>query len=191
LFPPIFCDPAIAYRAQLQTSGGNVIQDIDPAAVPFANPDGSVTGAMLASGAAVSNIGYAPVNRAGDTASNLLLANSALAPNSAGYLGAPPNEQNGGYTFALSDAGMMVRTTSTVAQPYTIPPNSAVAFPVGTLILVRNAGSAVLTLTRGAGVTLTIAGSATSKDVALSALGIATLLQDLPNYWVASGVGLS
>ena len=191
LFPPMFRDPTVNYRAQLLTSAGSLVQDIDPVAAPLVNAAGSITAGMLATGAAVSNIGYTPLNKAGDTATNLLLASSTAATNSAGYLGLPINPQNGGYTFALSDAGGMVRTTSVVPQPYTIPPLASVAFPLGTVIVIRNAGSAVVTVTRGAAVALTIAGSSTSKDVAVAALGFATLVLEYTNGWVISGTGLS
>ncbi len=191
LFPPIFIDPTVTYRAQLLTSGSSLVQDIDPVAQPETPAAGSITGAMLAAGAALANLGYTPVDKAGDTATNLLLTVAAPSANSAGYLGALPNEQDGNYTFALTDAGRMVRGASPGAFAYTIPPNSAVAFPVVTMILVRSVGAGVLTITRGAGVTLTIAGSGTSKDVAMAQWGWATLSQEAANVWVANGAGLS
>jgi hypothetical protein len=191
LFPPIFYDPTISYRAQLLTGSGSVVQDVDPVAAPFVNADGSITAAMLASGAAVSNIGYTPLNKGGDTATNLLLSNSSLAINSAGYLGAPPNTQNNNYTFALSDAGVCVTCSSTGGYAWTIPPVSAVAFPIGTIILVRNRAAGAITLTRGAGVVLRIAGVAGSVDVALAIWGFATLMMDETNEWVVSGAALS
>ena len=104
-----------------------------------------------------------------------MLANPAPAANSAGYLGAPPNEQDASYTFVITDAGKMVRANDGSAVTYTIPPNSGVAFPVGTIIGVGNIGGGVITLTRGAGVTQYLAGAGTSKDVAMAqwALGSA------------------
>jgi hypothetical protein len=191
LFPAIFYDPTIAYRAQLLTAGGNVVQDVDPVAAPFINATGSITAAMLASGAAVSNMGYAPVNKAGDTATNLLISNSSLAITSVGYLGAPMHRQNVNYTFALNDAGACVLCDNTGGYVWTIPPVSAVAFPVGSVILVRNRAAGSITLMRSSGLVLRIAGSGTSQDVALAIWGFATLVMDESNEWVVSGVGIS
>jgi hypothetical protein len=191
LFPPMFRDPTVTYRAQLLTSGGSLVQDVDPAAAPFVNPGGSIVATMLAAGAAVTNIGYIPLNRAGDAANNLLITFTSLANNQAGYIGAPRNEQDATYGLALGDAGLMIRHNSGSAHAYTIPPMASVAFLVGTTFVFRNYGAGVLTITRGSGVTLTIAGSGTSKDVAMAQYGFATCIMEDPNVWVISGVGLS
>jgi hypothetical protein len=85
----------------------------------------------------------------------------------------------------------MIRMNNAAATTITIPPNAAVAFPIGTAIVLRNVGVGVTTITRGAGVTLQIAGSATSKDVAMAQWGSATAIQEAANAWVISGTGLS
>jgi hypothetical protein len=48
--------------------------------------DGAVTSSKLASGAAVANLGYTPVNKAGDTMSGSLTVPSLLGPNDANLL---------------------------------------------------------------------------------------------------------
>jgi len=191
LFVPIFLNPAETYRAQLLNSAGTLIADMDPINGSQTPANGSITAAMLAAGAAAGNLGFAPLNRAGDTATNLLIANNALSTTSAGYLGAPVNEEDGAYSFVLTDAGKMVRGNNASPMAYTIPPNSSVAFPVGTAIVVRNVGAGTITITRGAGVTLLLAGGSTSKEVALAQWGMATLIQETANNWVISGTGIS
>ncbi len=191
LFAPIYFDPTVIYRAQLKDGSGNLIRDIDPLNAAFSVPNGAITSAMLAGGAAAANLGYTPLNKAGDTATNLVLAASSLASASAGYLGAPVNEEDGAYTFALVDAGKMVRANSASAINWTIPPNASVAFPVGTCIVVRNVGAGVVTLTRGTAVAQLLAGGSTSKDVALAQWGLATLIQETTNNWVVNGTGIS
>ena len=191
VWAPIFLDPAVTYRAQWLNPAGALLQDVDPVAAPITVAAGSVTAAMLASGVALGNLGFTPVNKAGDTATNLLLSNSTLAANSAGYIGAPLNEQDAAYTLALADAGKLVRANSGVAIAWTIPPVGSVAWPVGTAIVVRNVGAGVVTLTRGAGVSQVLAGANTAKDVALAQYGIATLMMEGANAWVISGVGIS
>ncbi len=57
----------------------------------------------------------------------------------------PVNTQDSDYTFILTDAGGVVRkTSSTTQQTYTIPSNDSVAFDIGTQIEMQNDGSVVL-----------------------------------------------
>ena len=58
------------------------------------------------------------------------------------------------YTFVAADAGKLVTSSNGSAQTITIPPNSSVAFAVGTQIIVQNLGSANATLAQGSGVTI-------------------------------------
>ena len=113
------------------------------------------------------------------------------ATTAVGYLGAPLNEQDANYVFVMADAGATVRGSNGSGFTYTIPPTASVAYPIGTVIVVRNVGAGVMTLTRGSGVSLTIAGSGTSKDVAVAQYGLATLLLEASNTWVVTGVGVS
>lgn len=65
------------------------------------------------------------------------------------------NPQTASYTLVLGDAGKQVEilVTST-ANTLTVPPNSSVAFPVGTVLLVVQTGTGQTTLTPGSGVTI-------------------------------------
>ncbi len=66
------------------------------------------------------------------------------------------NAQSGTtYTFVIGDAGKLVTSSNGSAQTFTVPPNSGVAFVVGTQIIVQNIGSANCTLAQGSGVTIT------------------------------------
>jgi hypothetical protein len=58
------------------------------------------------------------------------------------------------YTFVAADAGKLVTSSNGSAQTVTIPPNSSVAFAIGTQIMVQNIGSANATLAQGSGVTI-------------------------------------
>ena len=192
LFAPIYLDPAVTYRVQLSSAAGSLVRDVDPVNTPLVNVPGSITPAMLQSGAAAANLGFAPLNRAGDTATNLIVAYTAPSPCSAGYLGAPRNEQDANYAFTLSDCGKMVRSSSASAVSYLLQPQATVAWPDGTMIIVRNAGAGVLTVQRGTGVILLPAGTNTNKDCAVAPYGLATLIHDYPNdSWTISGVGVS
>jgi hypothetical protein len=191
LFAPIYVDPTVTYRAQLLNAAGTLIRDIDPVAAPPTIGAGAVTASMLAAGAALSNLGFTPLNKAGDTATNLVISSTGTPSiYSAGYLGLPVNEQDASYTFVVGDTGRMVRCNNAGASTYTVPPNT---FPLGATIVVRNAvvSAGVLTIARGSGVTLYGAGGSTSKDWALAAGGLATLITETTNTWVITGTGLS
>jgi hypothetical protein len=123
---------------------------------------------------------------------NPLLAHTANADAAeVGFKGAPVNDQNGSYTFVLSDAGKMVRTQSPAGDTYTIPPNSSVAFPVGTIIQVCNRNTGSLALARGAGVALYIAGTGTSADVTITGVTVASLEKTNTDEWCISGGGVA
>jgi hypothetical protein len=95
----------------------------------------------------------------------------------------PINNQSGGYTFALTDQGTMVRSTSSSAQTFTVPPNSSVAFPTGTIIMCCQGGSGQLTIAAGSGVTIE-----TEAGLKINARhGVASLYKRTTNTWVAFG----
>lgn len=58
------------------------------------------------------------------------------------------------YTFVLGDAGKRKRTTNVAAVGLTVPPNSSVAFPIGTQLMAFQYGTGQITWTEGLGVTL-------------------------------------
>ena len=64
------------------------------------------------------------------------------------------NTQTSSYTAVLSDAQKVVEMNVAGANTFTLPPNSAVAYPIGTVIEVFQLGAGQTTITPGAGVTL-------------------------------------
>jgi hypothetical protein len=73
------------------------------------------------------------------------------------------NSQAGSYTLVLADAGRAVHSTSATGVTYTVPPNSSVAFPVGTVILLAQMAAGQITVAAGAGVTLRTASTLTAR----------------------------
>lgn len=68
----------------------------------------------------------------------------------------PINNQAGtSYTLVLADAGSGVRMSNAAAITLTIPTNALVAFPIGTVVLVRQVGAGQVTVS-GAGVTINV-----------------------------------
>lgn len=108
-----------------------------------------------------------------------------------GLLVIPVNEQDGNYTLVMGDMGKMIRHNSGSAHAHTVPPNASVAMVAGACIAFRNVGAGVVTITRGAAVTIRLAGSATSQDVSLAQWGYCTLTQETADNWIASGSGIA
>ncbi len=88
------------------------------------------------------------------------------------------------YTFVADDAQTVVESTSGSATTFTIPPNSSVAFPIGTQIVCIQAGAGALTVAAGGGVTLH--GSSLS---ATGQWGTVVVQQIAANTWVAVASG--
>jgi len=87
-----------------------------------------------------------------ETAANIVYDDNALSYTNTdaaqpGFKGAPLNTQNGNYTLVLADAGKMIRKASGGAgETITIPANSSVAFPIGTIIEIVNDGGGDLSI---------------------------------------------
>jgi len=88
------------------------------------------------------------------------------------------------YTFVIADAGKLVTSSNGSAQTITVPPNSSVAFPVGTQIIVQNIGSANATLAQGTGVTIQSVDSAKEIDGQYAA---AALIKTATDVWSLIG----
>lgn len=74
------------------------------------------------------------------------------------------NSKSADYTLALVDRDKVVSFTSASAQTVTVPPNSSVAFPTGSIVYMNRIGSGTLALAAGAGVTLSKVGSFASNE---------------------------
>jgi hypothetical protein len=93
------------------------------------------------------------------------------------------NEQTASYTLALTDDGDLVEMNVGSANTLTIPPNSSVAFPVGTTIVVLQTNTGQTTLTAGAGVTL----NGTPGLKLRAQWSSATLIHRSTDSWIAIG----
>lgn len=132
----------------------------------------------------------------GAAAGNKILNANAMTPPTTGLLldaggtnrvavegGLATTVQALNYTLVTADAVSVVEGTKATAQTVTVPPNSSVAFPIGTVIEVVQQGAGQITLTAGAGVTIRTASSLTTRaqysSVFLRKRGV--------NEWVANG----
>lgn len=64
------------------------------------------------------------------------------------------NQQTASYTFVRSDRSKLIEINNAAGTTVTVPPNSSVAFPVGTEIRVLQTGAGQVTIAAGAGVTV-------------------------------------
>ncbi len=92
------------------------------------------------------------------------------------------NPQTGtAYTLVLADKGKTVEMNNAAANTLTVPPNSAVAFPVGTILQVYQAGVGQTTVVAGTGVTVRNAGTLRAQ------YSTAALRKRGTDEWVLSG----
>ena len=93
------------------------------------------------------------------------------------------NTQTGtSYTLILTDSGKQVTMSNAGASTLTIPPNASVAFDVGVRVQVIQLGAGAVTLTAGAGVTI----SSLATSLEMAQYQVATLIKTATNVWVAN-----
>lgn len=102
----------------------------------------------------------------------------------ANYSG-PINAQTGtSYTLALSDAGLTVTLSNASPVALTVPENSSVAFPVGSVIYGRQTGAGQVTIAGAGGVTVNAGGGGLKT---LRQWSVFTLEKTATDTWLAYG----
>lgn len=94
------------------------------------------------------------------------------------------NAQIASYTLVLTDQGKAITMTVASANNLTVPPNSSVAFPVGTVIGVEQLGAGTTTIVAGAGVTINSRGSLLNLGGQYAA---ASLRKTATDVWLLAG----
>ena len=130
------------------TAGVNLVDNTIDAATHFvtlttATTDGSITGIRRSS----SKLTFQP-STGTLTVTQLTVAGLATSLE-------VENVQTSSYTCVLADAGKVITMDNTGSATITIPPNSSVAFPIGTTISIARINTGSVALTAGSGVTLT------------------------------------
>lgn len=111
-----------------------------------------------------------------------LLTNATVTPTLA------INAQTASYTAVLADGNNTLVTLSNAsANTFTIPPNSSVAFPVGTILNFAQTGAGQTTITQGSGVTITSTGATASAPKTRVQYSGATAIQTTANNWLILG----
>jgi hypothetical protein len=88
------------------------------------------------------------------------------------------------YTTVLGDDGKLVTCDNASAVALTIPPNSSVAYGIGTQINIMQLGAGQVTITAGAGVTLRSAGNKLKTNAQYA---VATCCKIASDTWVVVG----
>jgi len=130
---------------------------------------GTVTG--------LTNLGVADATAAG-------LARTSLDVDRLGVFAALNAQTLTAYTLTLTDRGKVIEMNNAAANTVTVPPNSSVAFPIGTQINILQYGAGQTTLVAGAGVTIRSVSGALKLSTQYAA---ATLYKRGTDEWVAFG----
>ena len=94
------------------------------------------------------------------------------------------NAQLASYTAVLTDDGKLITMSVASANNFTVPPNSSVAFGIGTQLNIAQLSTGQTTIVAGSGVTLNSAGA----KLKLSAqYAIATCVKTDTNTWFVCG----
>ena len=88
------------------------------------------------------------------------------------------------YTAVLTDDGKLITMSNASANTITIPPNSGVAFGIGTQINIAQLGAGATTIVAGSGVTLNSAGAKLKLDAQYA---VATCVKTDTNTWFVVG----
>jgi len=174
------------------------INDGSLLSVPFSSITGKpttlagygITDGITASTAAAT---YAPIASPTFTGTPQIPDNAATSANyPVGYREAPRNAQTGNYTLVLADRGksVVMGDGTATALTATIPANSAVAFPIGTVIIFVNINTVGLSIAITTD-TLTLANSTTTGTRTLARNGLATCVKINTTSWLISGAGLT
>ena len=87
-------------------------------------------------------------------------------------------------TAVLADDGKLITMSNASANTFTVPPNSSVAFGIGTQINIAQLGAGNTSIVAGAGVTLNSAGAKLKLDAQYA---VCTCVKTGTNEWFVGG----
>jgi hypothetical protein len=108
-----------------------------------------------------------------------------------GFRNTPVNSQSADYTLVLADSGKTILhpVADDNARTFTIPANSSVAYPVGTVISFVNLQNTVtIAITTD---TMYLANDGDTGDRTLAEYGMASAMKVASTTWIISGSGLT
>jgi hypothetical protein len=108
-----------------------------------------------------------------------------------GYRDIPQVSFTANATIATTDAGRHYYSTQSTSYILTIANNASQSFQVGAAISIVNQGTGNITVAQGSGVTLYLAGNATSGNRTVATFGMATIIKVATDTWFINGTGVS
>jgi hypothetical protein len=94
------------------------------------------------------------------------------------------NAQTASYTAVLTDDGKLITMSNASANNFTVPPNSSVAFGIGTQLNIAQLGAGATTIVAGSGVTLNSDGAKLKLNAQYA---VATCVKTDTNTWFVVG----
>jgi len=91
------------------------------------------------------------------------------------------------YTSVLTDAGKIITTSNGSAITFTIPPNSSVAYPIGSSLTVISIGAGLTTFAQGSGVTIASTGATATAPIMRIQHSSATAIKIGTDLWQVVG----
>ena len=172
-----------------EAGSGALVFDTSPTitspAITTSLTTGSTTFSLVNTTATTVNFAGAATALNVGAATGTTTINNALTVSGTTILGpASITAQATARTLTLADQGKVIDMTNSTDVALTIPPNSSVAFPVGTQILVVRNSTGKVSFTPGAGVTLR---SDSSKQFISTQYSAATLMQRAADEWYLIG----
>lgn len=127
----------------------------------------------------------------GTPTSGQLSACTVDGTDAVGFRNTPVNSQTADYTLVLADSGKTVLHAISDDNPrtFTIPANSSVAYPVGTVVTFVNLiNDVTIAITTD---TMYLGGDGSTGSRTLAAYGVASAVKVASTTWVISGNGLT
>jgi hypothetical protein len=91
------------------------------------------------------------------------------------------------YTLVLADAGKIITSSNASAVTVTIPPNSSVAYAIGSSITIISIGAGLTSFAQGSGVTITSTGAVSTAPVLRIQHSSATAIKTATDTWRVVG----
>ena len=127
----------------------------------------------------------------GTPSSGTLSSCTVDGTDSVGFRNTPVNSQSADYTAVLADSGKTILHAIADDNPrtFTIPANSSVAYPVGTVVTFVNLiNDVTIAITTD---TMYLAGDGATGSRTLAAYGVASAVKVASTTWIISGNGLT
>jgi hypothetical protein len=158
--------------------------------VPVSSGGTGVTSSTGSGSVVLSNSPTLVTPALGTPASGTLSNCTIDGTNSAGYLNIPQNAQTGNYTTVLSDAGKHIyHAVGAGSATYSIPANSSVAYPIGTVISFVNLSSTAISIANADTMYWGYFGTAGTRT--LGQYGVANALKVTSTTWIITGTALT